>query len=772
MSEHMFGGHLGSSSTAPRLDPAVESATPRLTLRHSRADAVELDDREVHLLDYVKVLYKRRWTAITAFLLVVLSVTVYTFTATPIYEAKTRLLIETENPNVVSFKAVVDEDQTKQDYYQTQYNILQSRVLARRTLEGLKLWDTAPFGGQTEGLTLGRAILAAPASLFSAIGGAVKSSPEKVARNAIPDAEETAAQTRSIDRFLLNLTVAPIRNSRLVDVKYDLPDAELATRIANSLAKNYINQNLEYKFTASKDASDWLGQRLAEQRKVVEEAEAKLQRYREQNDAISLQDRENIVVQKLTELNAAVTSAKTDRFQKEAAYNQLQMLRNRNASLDTFPAILSNTFIQQQKAELANAQSQYAQLGEKLGPNHPEMVKARSAIQIATSKLDAEIAKVVQSVKNEYLAALAKENSLTSALNAQKSEALAMNRKGIDYSVLDRDVQSSRQVYDSLLQRAKETGVSTELKTSNIRVVDQAERPLRPVSPQKSSNELLAIFGGTVFACGLVFLFEYMDSRIKSPDEIRVHLGLPHLGLLPALDPKHLGEDYPLVNNGVPSNFSEAFRAIRTNVLFSSAQEGSRSIVVTSTGPGEGKSMVAGNLAISLAQAGQRVLLIDADMRKPRAHDIFSISQEPGLSNVLVGNAKASESVRKSPVAGLWILPAGRVPPNPAELLGSQRFRDFVQSVKGHFDWVVIDSPPVMAVTDAALAAHGASGVLFVVGAEMTSRHAAKRALDQLEQAHAKFLGAVLNRVDLEHNAYYYSQYYRREYSSYYAAAN
>jgi capsular exopolysaccharide synthesis family protein len=238
--------------------------------------------------------------------------------------------------------------------------------------------------------------------------------------------------------------------------------------------------------------------------------------------------------------------------------------------------------------------------------------------------------------------------------------------------------------------------------------------------------------------------------------------------MLPTLGDKAV-EAYPLVNNGVPPNFSEAFRGIRTNVLFSSAQEGSRSIVVTSTAPGEGKSMVASNLAISLAQAGQRVMLMDADMRKPKTQEIFKIPQEPGLSNVLVGNAKASESVRKSMVSGLWVLPAGRIPPNPAELLGSARFRDFLTSLQDHFDWVIVDSPPVMAVTDATLISHHASGVVFVVGAEMTSRHAAKQALDQLEQADAKFVGAVLNRVDIHRNGYYYSQYYRREYSAYYS---
>jgi len=720
---------------------------------------------EVHLLDYVKVLHKRRWMAITVFLLVFGGVTVYTFTAIPIYEAKTRLLIESEERNVVNFKQVVDEDQTKADYYQTQYNILQSRALARRTLDQLKLWETAPFGGQTDqGFSLRRTILGAPA----AIAGLFTKSDDKVAANQIPDAGETAAQSRAIDAFLSNLNVSPIRNSRLVDVKYQLPDPALATTIVNALARNYIEQNLEYKFMASKEASDWLGARLADERKAVEQAEAKLQAYREQNDAISLTDRENITVQKLADLNAALTRAKTERIQKEAMYQQLQAAQSDPAKLDTFPAILTNTFIQQQKGELADLQRQYAQLSEKFGEKHPDMIRAKSAIQLSQTKLAGEVAKVVQSVRSEYQAAVAQENSLAQALNQQKGEALTMNRKAIDYGVLERDVESSKQIYNSLMQRAKETGVAGELKTSNIRVVDPAEQPRAPVSPQRRMNEILALFGGALFACGLVFFFEYMDSRIKTPDEIRAHLGLAHLGMLPDLDLKK-GSDYPLLSAGVPANFSEAFRAVRTNVLFSTAEEGARSIVVTSTGPGEGKSLVASNLAVSLAQAGQRVLLIDADMRKPKAHEIFKGQQEPGLSNVMVGTAKASEAVRRAPGTGLWVLSAGRVPPNPAELLGSVRFRDFMKSLKQHFDWIIVDTPPIMAVTDASLVAHHATGVVFVVGAEMTSRHAAKRALDQLEQANAKFVGAVLNRVDLQRNAYYYSQYYRREYTQYYA---
>ncbi len=715
---------------------------------------------EPHLLDYVRVLYKRRWIAGTAFLLVTMLVTVYTFTVTPVYQATTKLLIESDTPNVVSFKEVINEEQSKADYYQTQYNILQSRSLARRTIDTLKLWDHDEFAPKRMGT-------------FEAMGGFLGSLVgRKAAALPVPDAGETTEQSKAIDAFLKRLTISPVRNSRIVDIKFESQSPDVAARVVNALARGYIDQNLEFKFMSTKEASDWLGQRLAEERKQVEAAETKLQQYREQNDAISLQDRENIVVQKLTDLNAAVTQAKTDRLQKEALFNQLNSLRTASsAALDTYPAILSNTFIQQQKTELLQLQSQYTQLSEKLGDKHPDIIKVKSAIQLGQAKLDAEIGKVVQSVKNEYLAALAKENGLVYALNQQKGEALAMNRKAIDYSVLDREVQSSKQIYESLMQRAKETGVSTELKTSNIRVVDAAERPRLPASPKKALNLLLGLLGGTMLGIGLAFFFEYIDSHIKTPDDIRAHLGMPALGMVPAVAQKHLSGKRPLLGGQLTPTFTEALRAVRTNIIFSSAEEGARTLVVTSTGPGEGKTTFAANLAISLAQTGQRVLLIDADMRKPKLQEAFEVAQEPGLSNLLVGTARASAAIRKTRQAGLWLLASGRVPPNPAELLGSQRFKDLAASLRDHFDWIIIDSPPVMAVIDAAVVAHRATGVVFVVGAEMTSRHAAKAAIAQLENAHAKFIGAVLNRVELEKNAYYYSHYYRKEYGRYYAKA-
>jgi capsular exopolysaccharide synthesis family protein len=689
-------------------------------------------ETEGHLVDYLRVLHKRRWTAITAFVILFGSVTIYTFTATPIFSARTQVLIENENPNVVKFEEVYDQNKTTNDYYQTQYRILQSRLLARRTLDAEKLWEHSLFAtNKTTG------------SLFAWIPRLFTDSTAVQAEP--PDVAENAKQSSVIDVFLRNVTVTPVRNSRLVDVNFRSPDAVLASRVANAIVRQYIEQNLEFKFLATKEATDFLNARTAEQRQSLEKSEQALQQYREKTGAMALEDRQNIVVQRLSDLNAAVTRARTELIEKESVYNQIRAIQNDRASVDTFPAILNNTFIQQLKGQLNEQQRLKAQLAEKLGARHPEMVKAQSAIETTETRITAEVQKVVQALRNDFLAAEANERSLQASLDQQRAEAQELNRASIQYGVL-------------------------QLKTSNIRVVDKAEIPQRQASPNVRTNLLLATFGGLLLSIGLAFFFEYIDNRIKSPEELKTQLGLPYLGMVPAIDTKALTGP-PLLNSTVPPNFSEAFRSIRTKVLFSSAETGSKSVVVTSTGPGEGKTVIAGNLASSLAAAGQRVLLIDADMRRPKVHELFRLKLEPGLSNVIVGDAKASDGVKKVSVPNLWVMAAGKNPPNPAELLGSKRFQEFLASLGQHFEWIVIDTPPVMAVTDASIIAHAATGVIFVVGSQMTSRSMAKSALENLDAAKAKYVGGILNKVDLSGNAYYYSRHYRQAYEDYYKSS-
>jgi polysaccharide biosynthesis transport protein len=763
-----------AASTAPARNERdnVRSAAPSEQVPEVRASGYGSNSgygqggfaEDVHLLDYVRVLHKRRWTAITAFLIIFGVVTIYTFTATPIYSARVQILIENENPNVVKFEEVYDQNKASNDYYQTQYRILQSRLLARRTLDAEKLWQHPLFAGsgETSRFSIN------PVQWVRASAEFVKGFFVEPAAREPSATGESQAQSRIIDGFLGGLGVSPIRNSRLVEVSYRSSDPAMSSRVANALAKQYIEQNLEFKFLATKEATDFLNARTAEQRKALEQSEQALQKYRERTGAMALEDRQNIVVQRLSDLNAAVTRARTERIEKESVYNQIRAIQGDRAAVDTFPAILNNAFIQQLKVQLNELQRQKGQLSEKLGARHPDMVKVDSAIETTEARINAEVQKVVQALRNDYLAAQANERSLQSSLDQQRAEAQELNRASIQYGVLQRDATSNQTMFSGLLERSRETGISGELKTSNIRVVDQAETPTSPSSPNKRNNLLLALFGGAVFGIGLAFFFEYLDGRIKQPEEMKTHLALPFLGMVPLFAAKETTGP-PLIGNGMPHEFSEAFRGIRTNILFSSADTGSKSIVVTSTGPGEGKSVVSANIAMSLALAGQRVLLIDADMRRPKTHELFGVSLEPGLSNMLVGDAKASEAVKRTLTPNLWLMAAGKNPPNPAELLGSRRFRDFALSLIDHFDWVIIDSPPVMAVTDASIIAHNATGVIFVVGAEMTGKGAAKAAIEQLDAARAKYVGGILNRVDVRRNSYYYSRYYRREYAAYYS---
>jgi capsular exopolysaccharide synthesis family protein len=718
-------------------------------------------DSDLSLVHYLQILYRRRYIAVSAFLIVFLGVTLYTVTATRIYAATTRILIERDTPNVVSFQEVLDQGAQTDDYYETQYAILRGRGLARRTIDSLKMWDH-PLLNPQPGFSV-RGLIMTP---FNAMARWFE--PERPVE--APGAEETAAQSRVIDRFLASLNVEAVRYSRLVDLTYRSPDPVLAAKIANALSEAYIRQSVEFTSTTTKEASTFLTQQLKEQRAKLEASEQALQAYREQTDSVSLEERQNVVVQRLADLNAAVTRANTVRIQKESAYNQVKSALENPAAIDTVPLILSNPFVQQQKTELASLQRQRAQLSEKLGPNHPDMVKVGVAIENAEARIRAEVAQIVSSMRSDFEAAIAEERSLTDTLNRQKGEAQVLNRSGIEYGVLQRDNDANRQMFEALLKRTQETGISEELKAGNIRVIDPAETPRGPVSPNTFNNLLIALLGGLAVAVGLAFAFEYGDDRIKNPDELKKSLGLPFLGMVPAIFDKTITT--PLITSGAPNLFGESFRSIRTNVLFSSADEGSRVIVVTSSAPGEGKTAVSTNLSLALAQAGHRVLLIDADMRKPRVHEVFARALAPGLSNFLVGAALPSEVIHESSQQGLWLMPAGTFPPNPAELLGSTRFRELTIFLREHFDWVIIDTPPVMAVTDASIAANLAHGVLFVVGAEMTSKRVARRAVEQLEMSQARFLGAVLNRVDLEHNAYYYSRYYRPEYGGYYGSGS
>lgn len=720
-----------------------------------------------HLIDYARILSKRRWTALTVFVLVVGLTAVHSVVVTPRYQATTQLLIETQRPGLIIFNESIEQAADSADYQQTQYRILQSRGLARRTIEVLGLWQHAELtgaGGDTGGAegwfeAAGRAV--------SAFGARLSKSETPVAEKEAKAVDESAQQSRVIDAFLDSLAITPIRNTKLVDVKYVSSDPDLAAKVTDTLAAEYIAQNLEFKGQSAKEASDWLARQLEEQRAQVEQSEARLQAYRERTASISTGDQDNLALRKLSELDAALTKVRTERLQREAAYQQLEALMPTPDALARWPAVATHATVRAAAAAVEDARRKVAQLGETLGELHPSMREAAAEVAVAEGRYRTAVADVVEGVRNDFLAAKAQEASLVEAVGRQRAESLAQSAKEIEFDALERDATSDRQIFESLLQRTKEAGVSGELPSNNIRIVDAADRPRAPISPRRERNLLIASLVGLVLAVGAGFTREYFDKAIKTPAQVKERLGLPCLGLVPAVASKTSPQG-PVLTGSVPQHFVEAFRTIRTNVLFAADGEEGRSLLFTSTGPGEGKTIVTCNVAMALAQAGQQVLLVDADMRRPRVHKVLDLGLDGGLADVLAGTEDPDAYVRPSAVAGLSVLTAGGLPPNPHELLSSPRCATVLTLLAQRYQWVLIDTPPIMPVSDAALVAHTAAAVMFVVGSERTTVPAAQHALEQLEAANARFVGVVLNMVQLDRHRFFYSDVYRAEYGQYY----
>jgi polysaccharide biosynthesis transport protein len=669
---------------------------------------------DIRIQEVLRVFYRRRWVMAVVVCGALGIAAAYNHFATRIYEAQARVLIEPTSDEVVPFRSSA-EDVGRWDYFLTQLDVLRSQALARRALQhaGLLSSDATQQAGQVGGFLGGLSVFISKS-----------------------DAGE----------------------SRVVNVAYRSRDPKYAAQMANALAQAYLDQNLELRRQGSLAAAKWLNQRLDELRREVSSTEGALQQYREQKDAVALDNGQNIVVQKFEQLNTALTSARTDRVQKQTLHQQLVAIQASGAPLDTFPPILSNTFIQGLKAELAGLQREKLQLAERLGDLHPDMIKVNTAIENAQSRLNAEIAKVVQGIKNDYSNAVANEQGLASALDSQKREVLNLNQKSIGYNELQRNATSTQQTFTTVLQRAKETELAAELQSNNVKILDVAEVPGGPVLPRTQMNLAIALFGGCFFAVVLVFGMDVVNPRIVEPSDVTSRLGVPLLGVAPriaAVDRK--GALLPTL----PFPFQEAIRNVRTQLFLSPHAAGvARSFAVTSANPSEGKTIVASNLAVSMALSGRRVLLVDADLRRPRLHDVFNISRTPGLADVITGECRPSEGLSETTIKGLFVLPAGAGVATPADLLDSERLDQLFQSFKQIFDVVILDCPPVMAVSDASIVANAAAAVVVVVAAGSTSTEVAQAALERLTSVKARIVGVVLNKAKSSPRSdYYYPDY-------------
>ena len=418
---------------------------------------------------------------------------------------------------------------------------------------------------------------------------------------------------------------------------------------------------------------------------------------------------------------------------------------------------------------------------DRYGERHPEMIRVGGELEDARAQLTLEIERAKESIRIDYEAAAEEERELSAALEAQKKASMDLDRKSVDYTILEREAASNRQVYEQLLQREKELRVTSSGRANNVQVVDYAAVPVAPFSPNPGRDLPLAAMLGLVFGLGLTFGLDHLNSTIQTPEDITKHLRLPFLGLVPAVH----GKQFPMLTDEAPHEFGEALRAIRTSLVFTSGNESTRVILVTSAQPFEGKTTISCNLALALALGGKRVLLIEADMRRPGLHKNLGIQNNLGLSHLLTSQARLHDAIQRTDDPNLFVITAGRVPPNPSELLASERMKDLLKNLavrrypirllprvrSSSFDWIIVDTPPVLAVTDAVCLAPFTTEVLFVLGSRMTQRRQAERAIEMLMASSPRAVGVVLNRVDLRRDKYYYAHYYGYQYTSYYDPA-
>ena len=721
-------------------------------------------DTDVHILDRLAVLYRYRRIAIAVFVLTTAAMMIQGYTTEKIFRAQARLLIEDERSTAVPGMSPENFYQDPDLYYKTQYRILKGRDLTRRVVRRLNLGSVPEFNGTAEPPSTPSTMLR---DFQQRVVHLIK--PSALAETQeVPKVDETPDESSMVNAFIGRVNVEPVTGSKLVDVTFDSMDPKFAQLAANTLVDEYVEQNLALKQQSTQNMIDWLDKELERQQQKTEESERALADYRERQNALSLDERQNIVLVRLNKLNDDVMLARSRKAQKQAVYDQLRSL-TASQHLDTIPVIAQNPDVGAAKAKVTAAQTDRARTAERYGEKHPNMQKVNADVAEAQRQYDLAVTRAASAIKNEYETAQLEEQAYSRGLDSAKADAQDLSKKSVDYNVMEREAKTNRDIFQALMTREKELRVSSNSRQNNVRVVDHAEVPRGPLAPTGRRTWLLSLAVGLVLAVGVAYGLDYMNDTIKTPEDVARRLKLPFLGLVPSVR----GDKHPvLASSHVPHDFGESFRALRTSLMSKYPGEGTKILVVTSAQPLEGKTTTAANIAMALAYGGSRVLLVDADMRRPGLHRPLRLTNERGLSQVLIGQARVRDVIQRTVDPNLLAITAGRTPPNPSELLASERMKTLLTNLShGPFDWIIIDTPPVLAVTDAVILAPAVSGVTFVIGAEMTRRRLAERAIETILQTRPKYTAVVLNKVDFARNKYYYSRYYGHQYKNYYAEA-
>ena len=585
--------------------------------------------------------------------------------------------------------------------------------------------------------------------------------------------------------FKGGLRVSLIPNTRIIEIHYRSPDKALAANVVNALTHTYIEQNFKTRFESTMQASDWLSKQLVDLEIKVQTSQEKLVQYQKQHEILGIDEKQNITTSKLDELNKELTAAESDRMQKESVYRLVQSSDPDTAAAAAVSATGgggASGLMERMREQQADLKIQVAQLSTQFGNSYPKVVQLNTQLKEVDIQLQTEMTKVVSRVRSGYLAALQHESMLRRALDNQKQEANKLNESAIEYSILKRDVESYRTLYEGLMEKLKEAGVTAGLKSNNIRSVDSARVPTYPSEPNVPRNLAFALALGLSTGIGLAFLLEGIDNTVRTPEQAQAISALPSLGMIPLGSKSGLEtaakrltvassrEAVELVTQSRPqSQMAESYRALRTSLLLTSLGGPPKVILITSALPQEGKTTTSINTAIVLAQKGTRVLLIDADLRRPSIHKTLGMGPKTGLSNVLTGNATLQQAVVRSNILPtLFVLTAGTPPPNPAELLASSNMKDILADLREQYDHIVVDTPPTLSVTDAVVMSTRADAVVLVIRSGQTTKQALRRARDLLMQVNARVSGVLLNAVDLTSPDYYSYYEYQGKYGQRY----
>jgi succinoglycan biosynthesis transport protein ExoP len=712
-----------------------------------RYQGIELSPREPHLYDYLLILRKHQWLILAFMLAVVTIVSIATFRMRPVYVATAKLLIERENPNILPFQGTdayafeADMD----NYIETQSKILTSETLALQTIRNSGLAGSPEFSsgnGPSEAIASGTL--------------------------------KNQKRPPEIAAFLGSLGVRHVLNSRLVEVSFESTDPIRAAQILNAHLDNYIEQNYVSRYEATSKASGWLKSQLDELRIRVQESEDRRINYERQNQIWGVDDKQNMTMTRLADLSKELANAESETLKKRALYEYAE-----SGALDAVPQIRDNAILQEMQKRHNDLSIQYTDAVNQYGPNFPKVQRLQAQMKDLEAQMAQERKGITVQLRSDYDEARQHQELISQRLEQQKSETNSMSEKMVQYNILKREAEANKVLYEGLLTKLKEAGISAGLKSSNIRVVDPAMIPSSPSRPAKTRNIALSFLVGLVGGIGLALLREYMDNTVKTPDDIETLSRLPSLAVVPAFSDGSrtkkssrffksptLDQDkkIELVAQHLPkSQMAEAFRALRTALLLSQPEHPPQVILVTSALPREGKTTAAANLAVTLAQLGDKTVLIDADLRKPGVGRLLNLGsgKYAGLSSYLAGASTLDQVTIPHPsIPNLAAIPTGPLPPNPADLLSSHKLAEAIAELRTKFKFVVIDSPPIMAATDAVILSVQTDGVLLVVRSGETPKEAFTRTRDLLVSVKSRLLGVVLNAVDASAPDYYYSYRY------------